>query len=243
MAKQSSRADKLIRAARTLRDRAEALSFSPPVTHVYNPLVYAWSAHTQYLRSWGDSTKRVLFMGMNPGPWGMAQVGIPFGEIHHAREWLGIQAPIGKPPREHPKRPIEGFECRRSEVSGRRMWGLFAERFGSAARFSEDHLVVNYCPLVFMEESARNRTPDKLPPSEREPLFEICDAHLEAVIKIVEPEWLIGIGGFAASRFEALHQNGHVRLGRILHPSPANPAANRDWAGAATRQLVDLGVW
>ena len=34
-----------------------------------------------------------------------------------------------------------------------------------------------------------------------------------------------------------------VRTGRILHPSPASPLANRGWAAAATGQLLALGVW
>jgi single-strand selective monofunctional uracil DNA glycosylase len=32
-------------------------------------------------------------------------------------------------------------------------------------------------------------------------------------------------------------------LGKVLHPSPASPAANRGWAEAATRQLIEQGVW
>ncbi len=36
---------------------------------------------------------------------------------------------------QHPKRPIEGFDCARSEVSGRRLWGWAALRFGSAETF------------------------------------------------------------------------------------------------------------
>ncbi len=35
---------------------------------------------------------------------------------------------------------------------------------------------------------------------------------------------------------------GSVRIGRILHPSPASPAANRGWAEVATSQLKALGV-
>jgi single-strand selective monofunctional uracil DNA glycosylase len=159
--------DSLIVAARRLRDAVAELRFAAPVAYVYDPLVYAWHAHEIYLRRYGNGHKRVLFLGMNPGPFGMAQTGIPFGEIAAVRDWLGIQATIERPPDEHPKRPVMGFNCTRSEISGQRLWALFAKRFGSAEKFFEKHLVVNYCPLAFVEASGRNRTPDKLPSVER----------------------------------------------------------------------------
>lgn len=241
--------DSLIVAARRLRDAVETLKFAAPVTHVYNPLGYAWDAHEIYLRRYGNGRKRVLFLGMNPGPFGMAQTGIPFGEIAAARDWLGIQANVQRPPREHPKRLVLGFNCTRSEISGRRLWGLFAKRFGSAEQFFEEHLVVNYCPLAFVEASGRNRTPDKLPPGERAPLFGACDEHLREIVRILEPEWIIGVGDFAAKRARdvigsvASRASGPPRVSQILHPSPACPASNNDWAGTATAQLRDLGIW
>jgi single-strand selective monofunctional uracil DNA glycosylase len=241
--------DSLIVAARRLRDAVETLKFAAPVTHVYNPLIYAWRAHEIYLRRYGNNRKRVLFLGMNPGPFGMAQTGIPFGEIAVVRNWLGIQATIQRPPDEHPKRPVMGFNCTRSEISGQRLWGLFANRFGVAEKFFEEHLVVNYCPLAFVEASGRNRTPDKLPPGERTALFVACDEHLREIVHVLEPEWLIGIGDFAGKRARdiiasiASPASGPLRVGQILHPSPACPASNNDWAGTATAQLRDLGVW
>ena len=127
---------------------------------------YARAPHEQYLRRYGDARpSRVLLMGMNPGPFGMAQTGVPFGDVRMVRDFLGIEAPVARPPREHPARPITGFACARSEVSGTRLWGWARDRFGTAERFFERFFVVNYCPLVFMEESGRNRTPDKLPPA------------------------------------------------------------------------------
>ena len=233
----------LIESAKTLRQAVNKLRFAPPVTHVYNPLDYAWTAYETYLRQYAMSGKRVVFLGMNPGPFGMAQTGVPFGEISAVRDWLGIRQKVGKPSREHPKRPVLGFDCPRSEVSGQRLWGLFAKNFGSAERFFGTHLVMNYCPLVFIESSGRNRTPDKLPPSERASLFQACDAHLREAVRHLKPEWLVGVGDFAAKRAEQVFPNGSVRIGRILHPSPASPAANRDWAGLAMRQLRELGVW
>jgi single-strand selective monofunctional uracil DNA glycosylase len=233
----------LIAAARRLGAETGRLKFGPPITHVYNPLRYAWAPHEAYLRKFGNAGKRVVFLGMNPGPFGMAQTGVPFGEVAAVRDWLQIQSTVGKPEHEHPRRPIAGFACARSEVSGRRLWGLFAERFGTPRQFFAKHLVMNYCPLVFLEHSGRNHTPDKLPASERAALFAACDRHLRAVVALLQPEWLIGVGDFAAKRAEQLFAESPVRLGRILHPSPASPAANRDWQGVVTRQLEELGVW
>jgi single-strand selective monofunctional uracil DNA glycosylase len=241
--------DLLIGAARRLRDDVAELRFAAPVAHVYDPLVYAWNAHEIYLRCYGNGHKRVLFLGMNPGPFGMTQTGIPFGEIAAVRDWLRIQATIERPPDEHPKRPVMGFNCTRTEISGQRLWGLFAKRFGSAEKFFEQHLVVNYCPLAFIEASGRNRTPDKLPLVERTALFVACDEHLREIVRVLEPEWIIGVGDFATKRARdviasvASSASDAPRVGQILHPSPACPASNNDWAAIATKQLRNLGVW
>lgn len=238
-------ANALIAAAKTLRETLHPLRFAPPVEYVYQPLDYAWAPHEVYLRRFGGSKKKVVFVGMNPGPFGMTQTGVPFGEIAAVRDWMGINEPVGKPEIEHPKRRVVGFDCPNSEVSGRRLWGLFAQRFGKAEAFFKDHFVANYCPLVFIEASGRNFTPDKLPAAETVVMEAACDAHLRAVIAALQPEWVIGVGAFAEER--ALRAKttlgGDFKVGRVLHPSPASPAANRDWAGAATKQLVKLGIW
>src|SRR6476660_7085492 len=230
-------------AARRLRDAVDRLSFAAPVTHVYNPLRYAWRAHEIYLRRYGTNPKRVLFLGMNPGPFGMAQTGVPFGEVAAVRDWLGITAPIDRPAREHPTRPVPGFDCHRSEIRGKRLWGAFAKPFRTPEKFFQEHFVSNYCPLAFLEESGRNRTPDKLPPRERAALFAACDEHLREIVRVLEPEWLIGIGDFATKRSREALADSKLGLGQILHPSPACPASNNDWAGTVTTQLRQLGAW
>lgn len=218
------------------------LRFEAPVSYVYNPLEYAGRSHAAYVRAYGGSPKRIVFLGMNPGPFGMAQTGVPFGEVSLVRDWLRIQEPVGRPSREHPKRPIQGYACERSEVSGSRVWGTIAEQFGTPRRFFARHYIANYCPLVFMEGSGRNRTPDKLPAAERDALFASCDRHLRRLVEILEPEWLIGVGAFAKLRAEEALAGTDVRISTILHPSPANPRANRDWAGEVRRQMQALGL-
>ena len=219
------------------------LAFADPVTHVYNPLDYAWAMHEAFIDRFGGGTKRVLMLGMNPGPWGMAQTGLPFGEIAAVRDYIGINAPVKKPKAEHPKRPIEGLACERSEVSGRRLWGLMAERYPDPAEFFAEHMVVNYCPLVFMSETGKNITPDKLPAAEREPLEAACDKHLRGLVETWQPEWVVGVGAFAEKCAMRALDGIDLSFGRILHPSPASPIANRGWAPQAEKQMVEMGLW
>lgn len=235
-------AERLIAATRRLRREVQGMAFAAPVSHVYNPIEYAKRPHHAYLRRYATGPRRVVFLGMNPGPFGMAQTGVPFGEVSRVRDWLGIDEPVGQPPRPNPKRPIQGFACTRSEVSGARLWGAVAQHFGSPERFFAQHFVANYCPLIFMEESGRNCTPDKLPVAERETLFAACDDFLRSLVRILEPQWVIGVGAFAARRAEACLAGQDLHFGQILHPSPANPRANRDWEGEVRSQLQALGL-
>ena len=235
-------AHELCAAARALSRSVGRLSFGAPVTHVYNPLGYARAAHETFLTRYGASRKRVMFLGMNPGPFGMVQTGVPFGAVPEVRDWLGIEARVGRPRGEHPKRPVQGFACTRTEVSGQRVWGAVRARWKRPDRFFADHFIVNYCPLVFLEESGRNRTPDKLRRDEQEALFRACDRHLLRVVRALEPEWVVGIGAFAEARALAALGGHDLAIGRILHPSPANPRAQKDWAGSARRELVAQGV-
>ena len=232
----------LIEIAERLSRRVARMRFAEPVTHVYNPLRYAWEPHSQYLERYGRPGKQALLLGMNPGPFGMAQTGVPFGEVSLVRDWLGIEGRVQKPRNEHPKRPIEGFDCARSEVSGQRLWGWARERFGTPEAFFARFFIYNYCPLVFMESTGRNRTPDKLPAAERDPLFRACDDALGKVVERLRPEWVIGVGGFAEQRARAVLADADVKIGRVLHPSPASPAANRGWSEQAEADLTRLGI-
>ncbi|MBK8011445.1 MAG: single-stranded DNA-binding protein [Deltaproteobacteria bacterium] len=232
-----------VRAARALCRDLEPLVFGAPTTHVYNPLVYAWAPHVQYLeRFCTESPRDVVLLGMNPGPWGMAQTGVPFGEVGLVRDWLGISGPVGKPPVENPARPISGFACAKSEVSGARLWGWAQAQFGTPERFFKTFFVANYCPLVFMEASGKNRTPDKLPAAEREPLLDVCDAALRALIKHLRPRLVVGVGVFAEQRARTALAGLDVEIGRVLHPSPASPSANQGWAAKTQEALAALGV-
>ncbi|MBQ6971943.1 MAG: hypothetical protein IJP86_06265 [Synergistaceae bacterium] len=241
----------ILRIYQRLCDDVGRLSFSYPAEFVYNPLSYAWDGFRQYAK-FSEGRKRVVFVGINPGPWGMAQTGIPFGEVNSVREFLGITSiRVFTPQDTHVSYPVHGLDCGRSEVSGKRLWGLFREKFGKADNFFASHFVLNYCPLLFLGRtdagSIRNLTPDKLNPPERDELCRLCDDALIEAVEILRPDYVIGIGTFAFQRAKSSLQYslayGRPDIIRILHPSPANPRANKDWAGQVTRQLSSLGVW
>lgn len=233
--------DTLIAISRRLGRGVAQFRFGPPVALTYNPLQYARVPHELYLRRFGDRRGRVVLVGMNPGPWGMVQTGVPFGEVALVRDWMGIEGEVKQPKRVHPKRPIQGFACSRSEVSGARVWGWAKTRFGTAEAFFRRFFVLNYCPLAFLEDSGRNRTPDKLPVAEKAPLFRACDRALADSIAVLDPVQVVGIGVFAASRLQAVVGDA-FDVGSVLHPSPASPIANRGWARAAEDDLQRLGI-
>lgn len=52
------------------------LTFREPVRYIYNPLEYAWETHRCYVEKYCQGGQSILFLGMNPGPFGMAQTGV-----------------------------------------------------------------------------------------------------------------------------------------------------------------------
>ena len=233
--------DSIIAITKTFAEQVGALQFPAPVSYCYNPLDYAWETHRQYLERFAGQGQ-VLLLGMNPGPFGMAQTGVPFGSIPAVRDWMQLDGSrIGSPPRTHPKRPVLGFNCRREEPSGKRLWGLMHHHFPNPQDCFRHFLVMNFCPLVFMAESGANLTPDKL----RGPTFvnlqRLCSEALTTMIGLLQPRAVVGIGNWAKSQLLA-NAPGYV-VSQIPHPSPANPQANRDWAGQARSALVRAGLW
>ncbi len=233
-----------IEISRRLIEDLRDLSFSPPISHVYQPWDYAWEPYEEYLLRFGaHRPRKALLVGMNPGPWGMGQVGIPFGAIGMVRDWMGIEAPVSTPEHPHPDRPVDGFDCSREEVSGSRLYGWARSRYETPDRFFDTFFVHNYCPLLIYDEDGSNRTPPKLRKDERQAVMPSCDQALRDFVAYFTPEFVIGVGAYAEKRARAAlkgHYDGVV--GRILHPSPASPRANRGWAEQAEAQLLELGV-
>lgn len=235
--------NRVIEEYRRLADETREMEFHPPVSWVYRPLDYARGAHEAYISRFLIRRPRVVFLGMNPGPFGMTQTGVPFGEVSIVKDWLGIRDGIVPPAQVHPKKPIDGFSCRRSEVSGRRLWGLFRQRFPDPLEFFAGHFVLNYCPMLFLAETGANLTPVQLTAFDQHRLKELCDPSLRRLLELMEPEFLVGIGKYAEERGREVLAGTGIRVSAVLHPSPANPRANRDWAGEAENTLIHLGIW
>jgi single-strand selective monofunctional uracil DNA glycosylase len=158
---------------------------------------------------------------------------------------MGLERPVGRPDREHPSKKVTGFACTRSEVSGRRLWGLFKERFSTADKFFKDHWVHNYNPLLFIENTkiGRNVVPEELPAESISSVNEACDAYLRVLVDEMKIKTVVGVGGYAETRAREALKGYPIQFAKVLHPSPASPVANRGWAEAATRELKAQGVW
>ena len=235
-------AEGLLAAAEELATAGEAAAFGPPVACVYNPLRYAGAAHRRYITAYAKDDIRAVFVGMNPGPFGMVQTGIPFGDVRAVTDWLGITDGVDPPRRQHPARPVLGFACTRREVSGSRLWSLFADRFGTPDRFFAEHFVLNYCPLAFLGATGRNITPDKLHGPAMRKLLTECDRHLRAAVRALRPHWVVALGAYAERKARGALPD-EQRVIRLLHPSPASPRANAGWAEQATAELTAAGIW
>ncbi|KAM9799732.1 single-strand-selective monofunctional uracil-DNA glycosylase 1 [Syngnathus typhle] len=227
-----------------LNAHLRGLSFGEPVHYVYNPLEYAWETHRCYVEKYCQAGQSFLFLGMNPGPFGMAQTGVPFGEVKSVMNWLKITGAVGRPDNEHPKRRISGLACTQSEVSGARFWGFFQKLCGEPAAFFRHCFVHNLCPLIFMSSSGKNLTPPELDIRERKELLRLCDIALCQAVEALGVSMVIGVGRVAEQRARrALAAAGmDVRVEGIMHPSPRNPLANKGWESVAKAKLAQLGI-
>ena len=93
-----------------------------------------------------------------------------------------------------------------------------------------------------MEASGRNRTPDKLPVGEKRRLFAACDRALYRTVELLKPAYVIGVGKFAEERAMVSLQGLNPTIGRITHPSPANPKANKGWDHLVESELAGMGI-
>lgn len=224
--------------ARRLARQLDALAWPTP-SHVYDPLVYAWDGYAQFLQRFGEAKGRVLIVGMNPGPWGMAQTGVPFGNVSAVRDWFRIDTKLARAlPEQHPKYPILGMACTRDEGSGKRLWGWAAARVGTPEAFFERFFTWNYCPLLFLGQG-HNLIPSALSAAEQRQLQGPCDAALRGAVERLAPQAIVALGRYAQARVQAV-VGGGVPVHYLLHPSPANPAANRRWPEFAE---AALGPW
>jgi len=225
--------------ARTLQDELPHLDLGPSVSAVYHPLTYAFEPFGLFLERIGSHPRPLLFLGMNPGPWGMTQTGVPFGSVPLVRDWMGLTGPVGRPPVEHPARPVEGFACRRTEVSGTRFWGLMGRRWGSLEGFARGAAVHSFCPLVFMDEGGRNLTPDRLPAPARRRLEASGAEVARTLVRLWSIEATACLGRWA---FDQARAAGLPRPLLLPHPSPIHPGS-RNWDSQVEALLVAEGLW
>ena len=244
-----STTDQLVAAAELLVQKCEQLIprliAQTIVTHATNPLDYARQPHQKYLAMIGEYSPDTILLGMNPGPWGMAQCGIPFGATKVATELLGIaEVEVLQPDGMHPKRPVVGLSLERQEVSGTRLWGALAERYCNAKEILSQVFIVNHCPLLLLDEAGRNITPDKLSGDAVNGLLQACDEHLKQVTEIIGAKKIIGVGKYAEKQARNVfrdYPNTTIEICSVWHPSPASPLANRndgaDWRANFYAQL------
>ena len=231
--------ERMIEASSKLRDDVEKFADSlvkeGSVDAVYNPLAYAWEPHRAYLELASGEGAKTLLLGMNPGPHGMGQMGIPFAATSVVRDLLKItDLEVGQPRNPHPKRPVSGLEWPKEEVSGTRLWSLLANEYGSAESIFKSVFLLNHCPLMlFSGERATNITPDKITGPTTKALLERCDEHLREVVDIMQIERVIGVGKYSEKRALNALSGIDISVTTCWHPSPASPLANRnkgeDW--------------
>ena len=171
--------------------------------------------------------------------------GVPFGEVSVVNNWLKINGVVGKPKVEHPKRQIEGLNCKRREVSGERFWNFIKSVSGTPEIFFKNCLVYNHCPLIFMGKSGKNVTPPDMKIDVRNKLLQLCDETLKDVIELYSVKHIVGLGRFAETRAKKVVNDNlikNVDVSFLIHPSPASPAANKGWNDLAYKTLTDSKV-
>ncbi|XP_054265284.1 single-strand selective monofunctional uracil DNA glycosylase-like isoform X1 [Macrosteles quadrilineatus] len=214
------------------------------IEFVYNPLDYAKDNHLKFLYAYANNPKKLLFMGINPGPWGMVQTGIPFGEVAVVRDWLKLNGEIVPPQHQHPSRLVKGFSCKRSEVSGRRFWTLVKDISKSDPQlFFKNSFIYNYYPLALVSKSGKNITPSDLKANEQKKLFNPCDAALRQIVSLLQVQIVVAIGRFAEKRAkEALKEFPFIKVVSIPHPSPRNAKSNQNWHEKTLAQFAQLDL-
>ncbi|XP_077300242.1 single-strand-selective monofunctional uracil-DNA glycosylase [Arctopsyche grandis] len=232
----------LLHVADILNSGLKDLKFSEPVKFIYNPTVYAFDPFKNYIEKFGNVEKKILFLGMNPGPFGMSQTGVPFGEINAVKSWLDIKGKVGKPDVECSSRLVLGFDCQRSEVSGKRFWDLAKTLCDTPETFFKNCFVFNYCPLQFIAINGKNVTPTDLKKQESDTLNRLCDTSLIETIRILNSKIVIGIGKFAEKQLKkVLVDNNTIEIYSIPHPSP-RATNNTDWQNKTIKHMESLNL-
>ncbi|XP_054745917.1 single-strand selective monofunctional uracil DNA glycosylase [Anastrepha obliqua] len=222
----------------TLQDIVRPVS----ITHVYNPVEYASGLHCAYLQKFLDGPKRVMFVGMNPGPNGMGQTGVPFGNILTVRNEMSLSGSVQQPPSVHVKRPVRGFECSIEEPSGVRIWSLFKKLAGGSLNtFGRQCFVHNFCPLIFYDNAGRNITPSELKGDYKEKIGKECLDVLDLELDLVKPEILVAVGLYMYGMVSRSRHAKDLKIYKLPHPSPRS-LNNQNWPEKAEQLLLELDL-
>jgi single-strand selective monofunctional uracil DNA glycosylase len=137
---------------------------------VLDPGRYGERWHHRFRRCYPVGPRPLLVFGLNPGPYGMAQTGVPFTdlkrlEFHLPRLWrelLAAREPVALPGLAPPS--LRPFLTRTFESSSVRVYKFLERAFGSAEQAFRRVAFVNPCPLLFIDRATgENRTPADLP--------------------------------------------------------------------------------
>ena len=280
----------LIKTTRILADDLHALRRPAGVSHVYNPLRYMWPAHERFLSrhyvtdrasapdgrldfyepAGATRPRRYLILGMNPGPHGMVQTGLPFGDVVNAAAMLGyrtgdqVPAPDLAGVELHPSRPVIGLSATRREASGERLWGGLAAIFGGLEQTLAACFAANYCPLAYFADDAQgtNVTPEDFgkktikgePNPRHDPgyaaeLDKVCLPYLVRVARAMRVEVILAVGRYAEAKANiiAALQPDDSRPARpkvvyLTHPSPLATRSAGEWATMARHALENAGA-
>ena len=209
----------IIELYKSLNIELDELKFFPPCFYVYNPLSYCFESFKIYFEYLNTEEEINLFFGINPGPFGMAQTGIPFGDKETVKNYLKIEPKIDidKIPKQHPKKQILGLEVKRVEKSGRIFWGVIKEFYPEKYDFFKSNFVLNFCPLCFLDEQGRNITPKVLRKEDQIALYKILEIFMLKLFKLIKIKKLIAIGDETFSYLNAL--NTKLKIQTIIHPA------------------------
>ncbi|XP_037927861.1 single-strand selective monofunctional uracil DNA glycosylase-like [Teleopsis dalmanni] len=210
------------------------------ITHIYNPVEYAADLHCEYLRKYLDRPKRVVFLAVHPEQNGMAQTGVPFGNVSTVRDMMKLCGEVKQPNRLHPKHPVLGLNCHINEPSGVRFWGLMDKIAGSLDTFSEQCFVHTFCPLLFFNEYGRTIEPCVLPFEIKYPMRDLLVEALCKEMKLVQPEIIVVTGNYVYNGLQRSELYAKTLL-VMTNPHPWVPN-NHNWVRRSERWLYQYDI-
>jgi single-strand selective monofunctional uracil DNA glycosylase len=223
---------------------------------VLNPGRYGERWHARFRRAYPMSPRPLLVFGLNPGPYGMAQTGVPFTDLKRLESalpglWKDLVAsgePVTRPGLAPPS--LARHLTRTFESSSVRVYRFLERAYGRPELALREVVFVNPCPLLFIDpETGANRTPADLPRALRaRKAAELVHAFeelrratvLEAVAEL-EPRGAILLGrDVAAAVGEALRAAlGARSVVEWEHPARAVPET---WSRGLADELRKRGL-